>query len=115
MNRRFLEAAGDLPPDQLIRQGRSARRGAVPEDPDLRRAAHRIALQQRDQWVSQRRWVLPLLDLIVAFLIWAALRDGESDGFSWPVITFLLVLIAGHLVTAWHPARRAELLADPPA
>ena len=114
-NRRFRDAAGDIPRDQLLRVAKLAQRGSAPEDAELRRAAHRVALDQRDQVVSQRRWVLPLLGLIVVFLIWATLRDGESDGFSWLVITFLLVVIAGHLVMAWHLARRAELLADPPA
>jgi hypothetical protein len=33
MNRRFREAAGDVPRDQLQRIARLARRGPVPEDP----------------------------------------------------------------------------------
>jgi hypothetical protein len=59
MNRRFREAAGDVPRDQLQRIARLARRGPVPEDPRLRRAAHRVALQQRDQLLGQLRWALP--------------------------------------------------------
>jgi hypothetical protein len=113
MNRRFREAAGDVPRDQLQRIARLARRGPVPEDPQVRRAAHRVALQQRDQLLGQRRWALPLLGLVTAFLLWAALRDGGADPFSWFVIVFLLVLIAAHLLMARRLARRAELLADP--
>ena len=112
MNRRFREAAGDVPPDQLRRVAGLARRGAVPEDPELRRAAHPVALQQRDQLLGQRRWVLPLLALLTAFLVSAALRDGEPDALSWLVIALLLVLIAAHLLLPRHLARRAELLAD---
>ncbi len=115
MNRRFREAAGDVPRDQLQRIARLARRGPVPEDPQVRQAAHRVALQQRDQLLAQRRWVLPLLGLIVAFLLWVALRDGGGDPFSWFVIVILLVLVAAHLLLARHLTRQAELLADPPA
>jgi hypothetical protein len=112
MNRRFREAAGDVPRDQLQRIARLARRGPVPEDPQLRRAAHRVALQQRDQLLRQRRWALPLLGLVTAFLLWLALRGG-GDPFPWLVVVFLIVLIAAHLLMARRLARRAELLADP--
>jgi cytochrome bd-type quinol oxidase subunit 2 len=114
MNRRFREAAGDVPRDQWRRVARSARRGPVPEDPQLRRAARRVALQQREQMVSQRRWVLPLLGVVTAFLLWVALRDGRADPVTWLVIVLLLGLIATHLLMARHLTRRAELLADPP-
>lgn len=113
MNRRFREAAGDVPRDQLQRIARLARRGPVPEDPQLRRAAHRVALQQRDQLLRQRRWALPLLGLVMAFLLWLALRDGAGDPFPWLAVVFLLALIAAHLLVARRLARRAELLADP--
>ena len=115
MNRRFREAAGDLPPDRLRAAARLARRGAGPDDPELRRAAHRVALPQRDQLVRQRRWVLPVLALLTAFLLWEALPDGEPSAFSWLVVVLLLVLLAVHLLMARHLARRAELLADRPA
>ena len=114
MNRRFREAAGDVPPDQWQRVARLARRGPVPEEPQVRRAAHRVALQQRDQLLAQRRWFLPLLGVVTAFLLWVALRDGGGDPFSWLVIVFLLVLIAAHVLVARRLARRAEMLAEPP-
>ena len=113
MDRGFREAAGDVPPDQLRRIARLARRGPVPEDPQLRRAAHRVALQQRDQLVSQRRWALPLFGLVTAFLLWVALRDGGGDPFPWLAVVFLVVLIAAHLLMARRLSCRAELLADP--
>jgi hypothetical protein len=52
MNRRFGEAAGDGPRDQLQWVARLARRGPVPEDAELRQAARRVALQQREQLVG---------------------------------------------------------------
>ena len=113
MNRRFREAAGYLPPGQLGRAIRLARRGPVPEDLELRRAARRISEHQLSQLRSQGCWLLPLLGLTTAFLLWIVLRDGRADPFSWLVIVLLLVLIAAHLLLARRLARRAELLADP--
>ena len=45
-NRRFRDAAGDIPRDQLLQVAKLAQRGAAPEDAELRRAAHRVALDQ---------------------------------------------------------------------
>lgn len=104
-NRRFRDAAGDIPREQHLRAAKLAQRGPVPEDPQLRRSARRVALDHRDQLLSQRRWVLPLLAALTAFLVWAALRDSEPDALSWLMIIFLLVLIAAHLVLPRHLAR----------
>ncbi len=113
MNRRLLEAAGDVLPDQLRQAARVARRGAVPEDRELRRTARRVALDQQEQLLSQRRWALPLLGLFVVFLVWEALGDQEQSALSWLAVTFLLALMAFQLLVPRHLARRAELLADP--
>lgn len=114
MNRRLREAAGDIPPDQLGQVARLARRGTVPENAELRRAARRIALDQRHQLLGQRHWLLPLLGLLTAFLVWSALRDDEPSAFSWLVIALLLALLTAHLLLPRRLARRAERLADPP-
>ena len=114
MNRRFREAAGDIPREQWRLVARLARRGPVPEDPQVRRAAHRVAQQQRDQLSAQRWWLLPPLGVVTAFLLWVALRDGRADPVTWLVIVLLLGLIATHLLLARHLTRRAELLAEPP-
>ena len=114
LNRRVRDAAGDLPPDQLGRATRLARRGAVPEDPRLRRAAHRIALQQRDQLVRQRPWAFPFLVLVLGLTLWRVLGDGEPTWFWWLLMAFWLTMLAVHLHTVRHLGRRAELLADPP-
>ena len=113
-NRRVREAAGYLPPGQLGRAVRLARRGAVPEDQELRRAARRIAQHRLSQVRSQRWWALPVSVLAVASNVWIALRDGEMAWLGWLGAAFFLGLIATHLLIARRLVRRAELLAAPP-
>ncbi len=65
--------------------------------------------------MRQRRWVLPVLALLTAFLVWEALRDGEPSALSWLVVVLLLVLLAVHLLMARHLARPRERPPAPPA
>lgn len=114
-NRRFRDAAGDIPRDQLLRVAKLAQRGAAPEDAQLRRAAHRVALDQRDLLLGQRRWAVPFAGLLLALAVWLALSGGEQAPFRWLAAVLFLVLLAVPTLRARHLAHRAELLADPPA
>ncbi|WNV75511.1 hypothetical protein [Geodermatophilus sp. DSM 44513] len=78
----------------------------------LRGAARRIALQQRDVMVRQRRWLLPLLGVLLVLLLVLALGGGGSPAV-WLAIVLLSGLVAAHFLMARHLAQRAELLADP--
>ncbi len=113
-NRRFRDAAGDISRDHLLRVAKLARRGPVPEDPQLRRAARRVALDHRDQLLGQRPWALPFAGLLLALAVWLALSSGEQAPFWWLAAAFFLVLLVTPTLMARRLARRAELLADPP-
>jgi hypothetical protein len=114
-NRRVIEAAGYLPPGQLGRAVRLTRRGEVPEDPELRRAARRIAQHDLAQLRGRRWWALTVVVLLTALSLWLAFDGGEAARLGWLGAVFSLALLAAHLLIARHLARRAELLADPPA
>ena len=114
-NRRVIEAAGYLPPGKLGRAVRLARRGAVPEDPELRRAARRIAQHQRDRMRSQRWWPLFVFGVLAALSLWIALDGGAAAWLGWLGSAFFLVLLVAPTLMAGHLARRAELLAEPPS
>jgi hypothetical protein len=113
-NRRLRDAAGDVPRDQLHRVVVLARRGPVPEDPRLRQAARRVALDQRQQVLAQRWWTLPFIALVITGMVWGALSAVEPAWVWWVMAAFFTPLAGSHLVLPRQLARRAELLADPP-
>ena len=72
-------------------------------------------LDQQDLLLGQRRWAVPFAGLLLALAVWLVLSGGEQAPFWWLAAVFFLVLLAVPTLRAWHLARRAELLADPPA
>lgn len=111
-NRRFREAAGDVPDDQLRRLQRVAWRRDVPDDPAERAAAHRVALQQEQQLRRQRWWARPFLALMVLLAVW--LSVDESLWWLLAAVLFTVLLLL-HVGTPRRLARRAEQLRPEPA
>ncbi len=110
--RRAKEAVGARSAGQLRRVARSAHRGPVPVDPQLREAARRFALHQRREILRKRRWGIPLVVAVVALMVWLALRGDAL--FWWFAVGLSLFAFGGYVVQPRRLARRAELLADPP-
>jgi membrane associated rhomboid family serine protease len=110
--RRAREAAGTDRPDLLRRAARVAARGPVPEDPELREAARRLALHQRAVLLRQRRWALPFLALVLAGDVAFALTRSPAWVW-WLGAVFFAALLSVHLLWPRRLARRARLLATP--
>ncbi len=109
--RRAREAAGTASAAGLRQATRAARRGAVPDDPELREAARRLALHQRRELLRQRRWGLPVFLGLTALAVWLA--AGGDPVLWWFAAGFLLFATWVHAVEPRRLARRAEWLAAP--
>jgi hypothetical protein len=110
MNRRYRDAAGDGNVDRLSRIGWRGWRATVGDDPELREAARRVALLQRDQLLRQRWWAVPFFLLMIALDVWLAVRQSP-----WWLLAGLLFagMLVGHLLMPRRLERRAEELSDP--
>ena len=111
-NRRAREALGTDDPDVLRRAFRTARRGAVPEDPVHREQARRVALVLRDQAQRQRPLFYAALGVLVALAVVGAVLL-ESVVLLLIVLVPVAVLAAVRLLLLRRFERRAELLQDP--
>ncbi len=111
--RRAKEAVGTRSAAELRRAARAANRGPVPDDGELREAARRYALHQRGEILRQRRWGIPFFVAVVALTVWLALRADAA--FWWFAVGLALAAFGAYGVQPHRLARRAELLADPPA
>jgi Mg2+/citrate symporter len=116
MNRREHAALGPLSRSQKRRARKAARRGPAPADPEIRRAAHRLAISQRDYSRAIR---IPLMVfsvlLVVVVLVLSILM---SDWSKAVIFVGGAVLIGGVLtgVVLWMPGhwqRRADRLSEP--
>jgi hypothetical protein len=105
--RRAQDAAGDLDRDAQRRATRAAVRGAVPDDPEVRAAAARLAVHRREE-VERHRWWTTAVFLVFAGLgAWVAATEQPWMWFG--VVFFLLACVA----QVWWPRRfrqREEML-----
>ncbi len=109
--RRAWSAAGTASSAGLRAAARAAQRGPVPGDPELREAARRLALHQRDVLLRQRRWAAPLFSLLVALAVWLAVTGAPA---YWLFAAgFALLAAWTSVVLPRRLARRADLLTAP--
>ncbi|MFW3172663.1 hypothetical protein [Geodermatophilus sp. CPCC 206100] len=110
--RRVHEAVGTDRTDLLRRAGRVAVRGSLPEDPELREAARRLALVQRSLLLRQRRWALPFFVLLLALALTFALTRTPAWPW-WLAVVFFGGLLSVQVLLPRRLARRAAQLASP--
>ena len=109
MNRRLLDTAGEEHADRLSRTGWGRRPERLGDDPELRAAARRVAMLQRDQLLRQRRWAVPFFVLLLGLDLWLAVVSSPWFLLAGLVMAAFLV---GHLLMPRRLERRAELLQD---
>jgi hypothetical protein len=109
--RESCAAEGDLPTDKLKSAHRAAERGPIPEDPEVRAAALRIATHHLQQIQYAPRLVAigwPVLLLIITVI-------GSVTDSPWHLI-FAVVpvfILVGQVSLPTRTRRRIELLSDP--
>jgi len=109
VQRRRSEDPDDPSPRAVGRRvRRAASRGAVPEDPDEREAAHDLALDHLRELDRQRYWA-PALFVVIAVLAAGVALTGPS--WVWATVPVLLAAAAGHPYLRRRMRSRAELLA----
>lgn len=111
-NRRLREALGEAGVARRAQVVRAAWRGPMPEDPELREAARRVALDQREQTLGERRWAVPVL---VLFAIGEAAAAVWLTPWFWLAVALFVGAAASAMIMPNRLARRAELLQDPHA
>jgi hypothetical protein len=109
-NRRVREALGTDDPALVRRAAAAARGGAIPADPTLRQAAHRMALLQRDELVRQRRWGIPFFLLLTIFFAVGAVVLSPA---FWLGAALVAVFLVAYVLLPRRLERRAVLLAGP--
>lgn len=89
---------------------RAAGRGPVPADPELRRAAGRLAAHQLDVMTRMRVFTLPVLGL---FCVLEAIEAVVTSAWYWLAAAFFAFVMAQSWWWRRRLRRRVELLADP--
>ncbi|SOD95102.1 hypothetical protein [Blastococcus haudaquaticus] len=106
-NRGLREVAARSPEGLSKRVRRAAWRGPVPDDVDVRQAAHDVVLAQSAQLERQRIWGPALFLLMAALGIYLAVAD---DPWWWLSVPVWITAAAAHRVVLLRLRRRAELL-----
>ena len=106
-NRGLREAAARSPEGLSKRVRRAAWRGPVPDDVDVRRAAHEVVLAQSAQLERQRVWGPAVFLLLAALGTYLAVAD---DPWWWLSVPVWITAAAAHRVVLLRLRRRAELL-----
>ena len=109
-NRRVRDALGTDDPDLFRAATLGARGGALPADPSVREAAHRLALLQRDELLRQRRRGAAVF--LVLVVVSGGLAVLVSSVF-WFIAAVAAVFLAAYLLMPSRLERRAQLLAGP--
>lgn len=110
INRRFRETAGEKYIDRLSGIGWRGWQKKLGNDPELRAAARRITLLQRDQLLRQRRWAIPFFVLMIGVVVWLAVVQSP---WHWLSVVLFTAFLVGHLLMPRRLERRAEELRDP--
>jgi hypothetical protein len=106
------EIAARSPEGLSRRVRRAALRGPVPEQPEVREAAHGLALAQLVQYERQRRWASPFFVLVALLSAYLAVTD---NAWWWVAVVAWTVAAVGHPWMRSRLRRRAELLRGPGA
>jgi hypothetical protein len=109
--RQSCAAQGDLPTDKLKSAHRAAERGPIPEDPEVRAAALRIATHHLQQLPHAPRLVAigsPVLFLIITVI-------GSVTDSPWYLIIAVVpvFILIGQVSLPRRTPRRIELLSAP--
>jgi len=109
--RQTRAAQGDLPTDKLKSAHHAAERGPIPEDPEVRAAALRIATHHLQQLQQAARLVA--IGWPVAFLI--VIVIGSVTDSPWYLIFAVapIFMLVAQLSLPRRARRRIELLSDP--
>jgi Flp pilus assembly protein TadB len=109
--RQMRAAEGDLPTDKLKSAHHAAERGPIPEDPEVRAAARRIATHQLQQ--LQRTPRLVVIGVPAALLVVVVI--GSVTDSPWNLIFAVapVFVLIGQLSVSRRARRRIELLSDP--
>ncbi|ADB34665.1 hypothetical protein Kfla_5659 [Kribbella flavida DSM 17836] len=112
-DRATAEAEGELPEDKLAAAYRAADGGPIPEDPEVRAAARRIALAFASFSSGRmRRFTLVMLVVLIDVTVVAAILDS-------PWVLVYTVFFSGVFAVLWwtprRSRRRAEELSRAPA
>lgn len=110
MNLRFRETAGEDHVDRLSRIGWRGWRAKVGDDPELRAAARRVTLLQRDHLLRQRRWAVPFFVFMIGLAVWLAVVRSP---WHWLSALLFAGILVGHLLMPRSLERRAEELREP--
>ena len=116
--RRESEALGPLEGSQRRQARRAARRGTAPADPEIRRAAYRLAVAQRDYVRKLRVPFLVVTVLTIGLLL--VLAGLTSTTAALVVLPTVAALLGIGLAALWfwlpgHAQRRTDALRDPPS
>lgn len=111
--RRFWEhpLLGSLSAEERRVVRRAAAGGPVPADPEIRRAAWRLAAHRVDEMTHYRSLVLIGGTLLVAFEVWVAVVT--SVWWHWLIAAWFALVFAGYYASLWRTRRRVDLLAGP--
>lgn len=106
MNRRAREAVGDVSADRAAVVHRSAVRGPVPDDPEVRGAAVRLVAHQLEQSRRNLVWSMVVFGAFLLLSVWLAVTS--SSPWWWGGVVFWCAFIGFSL---WVPARLGRRLA----
>ena len=110
LSKRYRAEAGDENLDRLAGLGWFGWRRKVADDPDLRAAARRVTLLQRDQLLRQRPWAIPFFVLVLALDVWLSVTQSR---WWWLAGVFFAAMLVAHLLMPRRLERRAEELHEP--
>lgn len=101
------EVAARSPEGLSGRVRRAARRGPVPEEAEVRDAAHGLVVAQQAQLEKQRVWAPAFFVLLAVLGVFQAVTDSP---WWWLVVVAWTVAAVGHPYLRHRLRRRAELL-----
>jgi len=106
--RRVLSGVvGDLSAGDQRAATSAASRGPAPQDPEIRRAAARIAIHQLNDMVRRRRLSLISLGGFIVLYVFLA---ATSSPWWWTFAVIFVGFLAGQLWMPGHLQRRIDLL-----
>ncbi len=101
------DVAARSPEGLSKRVRRAVLRGPAPEDPQVREAAHGLAVAQLAQYERQRRWASPFFGLMAVLTAFLAVTDSP---WWWLAVGAWTAAAVGHPWLRRRLRRRAALL-----